>query len=115
MGACCSCLLLLDKFCSSLEPSGHSAGAAFGVGVGWGPCVVPHFPRPHLILNLPWKEPLPLPLGELELMSVCDGGLSSLPAVTLPESGPHLGQAVPPAPVPPHSDCWRRTPWYGGA
>lgn len=38
-----------------------------------------------------------------------------LPAVTLPESGPHLGQAVPPAPVLHHPGYWRRTPWYGGA
>lgn len=35
-GICCSCLLLPDEFCSSLGPSGHSVGAAFGVGVGWG-------------------------------------------------------------------------------
>lgn len=114
-GACCSCLFLLDEFCSSLGPSGRSVGAVSGVGVAWGRCVVPISPAPHLSYISHGRSPLPLPLGELELMSMYGGGLSSLLAVTLPESGPHLGQAVPPAPVPHHPGCWRRTPWYGGA
>lgn len=45
-GACCSGVFLLDEFFSSLGPSGPSVRAAFGVGIGWGQCVVPHFPRP---------------------------------------------------------------------
>lgn len=78
--------------------------------------LVPHFPSSPAWSYISYgRSPIPQPLGELELMSVCGGGLSSLPAVTLPESGPHLGQAVPPVPVPHHSGCWRRTPWYGGA
>lgn len=62
-GTCCSCLFLLDEFCSSLGPSGRSVGAVSGVGVGWGQCMVPISPRPPPVLYLPWEEPPPPPPG----------------------------------------------------
>ena len=73
--------------------------------------------------GIPWLDLLGNLLGKHQQSTIhppndCMAGRtlhSYIPAVTLPEPGPRLGQAVPPGPVPHHSGCWRRTPWYAGA
>jgi hypothetical protein len=103
------------SFTAPWGPSGHFVGAAFRAGVDWGRYLVPHFSPPPPDPTPPVGDAsFPQPGAGLELMSVCGGGLSSLPVVTLPVSAPPLGQAVSPVPVPHHSGCWRRTLRYGG-